>query len=62
VKQKWDRTGLDVTYLLTQTARDPSLAVAFNYASLLLNNSYFLEGLVSSILGSDWRLLIVARQ
>jgi len=47
VKQKWDRTGLDVTYLLTQTARDPNLSVAFNYASLLLNNSYFLEGLVS---------------
>lgn len=46
VKQKWDRQGLDVTYLLTQTARDPTLSLAFNYASLLLNNSYFLEGLV----------------
>jgi hypothetical protein len=49
VKQKWDRQGLDVTYLLTQTAREPTLSLAFNYASLLLNNSYFLEGLVRAM-------------
>jgi hypothetical protein len=46
VKQKWDRTGLDMTYLLSQSARDPQMTIAFNYASLLLNNSYFLEGIV----------------
>lgn len=36
-----------MTDLLSVTARDPSLSLAFKYASLLLNNSYFLEGLVS---------------
>lgn len=46
VKQKWDRTGLDMTYLLSQSAKDPQMTIAFNYASLLLNNSYFLEGIV----------------
>ncbi|KAK1923778.1 hypothetical protein DB88DRAFT_492420 [Papiliotrema laurentii] len=45
VKQKWDRTGLDMTYLLSQSAKDPQMTIAFNYASLLLNNSYFLEGI-----------------
>lgn len=34
-----------MTDLLALSAREPSLALAFNYASLLLNNSYFLEGL-----------------
>ena len=46
VKQKWDRSGLDMTHLVSFAARQPSLTVAFNYASLLLNNSYFLETLV----------------
>jgi hypothetical protein len=45
VKQKWESTGLDMTHLLTYAAREPSLSLAFNYASLLLNNSFFLEGL-----------------
>ena len=45
IKQKWDRTGLDMTDLLAHSARDPSLTMAFNYASLLLNNSFFLESL-----------------
>lgn len=34
-----------MTDLLALSAREPSLALAFNYASLLLNNSYFLEAL-----------------
>jgi hypothetical protein len=46
-RQKWDKSGLDMTDLLSVTARDPQLSLAFKYASLLLNNSYFLEGLVS---------------
>ncbi|RSH93534.1 hypothetical protein EHS25_007892 [Saitozyma podzolica] len=45
VKQKWESAGLDMTHLLTYAAREPSLSLAFNYASLLLNNSFFLEGL-----------------
>ncbi|EIW71723.1 hypothetical protein TREMEDRAFT_67928 [Tremella mesenterica DSM 1558] len=48
VKQKWDKspTGTpDIPYLLTHTARDPSLTLAYNYGALLLNNSYFLEGI-----------------
>ncbi|KAL7424924.1 hypothetical protein Q5752_000611 [Cryptotrichosporon argae] len=45
VKQKWDTHGIDVTELLSLTAREPALARAFNYAALLLNNSYFLEGI-----------------
>ena len=48
VKQKWDKDGLDIVHLLDKTARDPSLGLAFNYASLLLNNSFFLEGMVSA--------------
>ncbi|CAD6586831.1 MAG: hypothetical protein TREMPRED_004565 [Tremellales sp. Tagirdzhanova-0007] len=48
VKQKWDRSGLDMTHLVSFAARQPSLTVAFNYASLLLNNSYFLETLTGS--------------
>jgi Fe-Mn family superoxide dismutase len=47
VKQKWDRSGLDITHLLSHSAREPSLSMAFNYASNLLNNSFFLENLVS---------------
>lgn len=35
-----------MTDLLTTTSRDPQLSLAFNYASLLMNNSFFLEGLV----------------
>jgi hypothetical protein len=35
-----------MTDLLSFLARDPSLSLAFNYASLLLNTSFFLEGLV----------------
>jgi hypothetical protein len=46
IKQKWDRSGLDMADLLTTSSRDPQLALAFNYASLLMNNSFFLEGLV----------------
>ncbi|ORY34929.1 hypothetical protein BCR39DRAFT_515659 [Naematelia encephala] len=45
VKQKWDRSGLDMTHLVSFTARESNLTLAFNYGSLLLNNSYFLEGL-----------------
>jgi Fe-Mn family superoxide dismutase len=47
IKQKWDRSGLDMADLLTTSSRDPQLSLAFNYASLLMNNSFFLEGLVS---------------
>lgn len=46
IKQKWDRSGLDMADLLTTSSRDPQLSLAFNYASLLMNNSFFLEGLV----------------
>jgi Fe-Mn family superoxide dismutase len=46
VKQKWDQSGLDMTNLLAVTAKDPALTLAFNYASALINNSYFLEGIV----------------
>ncbi|GMK53439.1 hypothetical protein CspeluHIS016_0100250 [Cutaneotrichosporon spelunceum] len=45
IKLKWDNDRLHMTDLLALSAREPSLALAFNYASLLLNNSYFLEGL-----------------
>ncbi|CAK9780365.1 hypothetical protein CC85DRAFT_287896 [Cutaneotrichosporon oleaginosum] len=45
IKLKWDNDKLHMTDLLALSAREPSLALAFNYASLLLNNSYFLEGL-----------------
>lgn len=51
VKQKWDKDGLDIVDLLDKTARDPALGLAFNYASLLLNNSFFLEGMVRFISG-----------
>lgn len=34
-----------MTDLLSFTAREPTLSLAFNYASLLTNNSYFLEGM-----------------
>ncbi|OCF38833.1 hypothetical protein I317_07375 [Kwoniella heveanensis CBS 569] len=44
-KQKWDRYGLDMTDLISTTARDKNLTLAYNYAALLLNNSFFLEGL-----------------
>jgi Fe-Mn family superoxide dismutase len=37
--------------LLTTSSRDPQLALAFNYASLLMNNSFFLEGLVRQFPG-----------
>lgn len=47
MKLKWDNDKLDMTEFLAFTAREPSLALAFNYASNLINNSYFLEGLVS---------------
>lgn len=64
VKQKWDRSGLDISYFLSQTAKDSKNVVAFNYASLLLNNSYFLEGLVSlaSHLGRGAELMALARR
>jgi Fe-Mn family superoxide dismutase len=45
IKLKWDNDKLHMTDLLALSAREPSLALAFNYAALLLNNSYFLEGL-----------------
>lgn len=35
-----------MTDLLSFLSRDPSLSLAFNYASLILNTSFFLEGLV----------------
>ncbi|WVQ66495.1 uncharacterized protein L199_004676 [Kwoniella botswanensis] len=44
-KQKWDKYGLDMTDLISSTARDKNLTLAYNYAALLLNNSFFLEGL-----------------
>ncbi|WVF68649.1 hypothetical protein IAT40_003419 [Kwoniella sp. CBS 6097] len=44
-KQKWDRYGLDMTDLISTTARDKNLTLAYNYAALLLNNSFFLESL-----------------
>ncbi|KAJ9100639.1 hypothetical protein QFC21_003683 [Naganishia friedmannii] len=37
---------LSMTDLLSFLSRDPTLSLAFNYASLLLNTSFFLEGLV----------------
>ncbi|KAK8849478.1 hypothetical protein IAR55_004811 [Kwoniella newhampshirensis] len=46
-KQKWDKYGLDMTDLLSSTARDSSLGLTYNYAALLLNNSFFLEGLTT---------------
>ncbi|OWZ64461.1 hypothetical protein C365_03583 [Cryptococcus neoformans Bt85] len=45
VKQKWDRSGLDITDLLSTTAKDRSLGLAYNYGALLANNSFFLESL-----------------
>lgn len=48
IRLKWDNDRFDVAELLAFSAREPSLSLAFNYASLLVNNSYFLEGLVSS--------------
>lgn len=47
IRLKWDNDRLDMTELLAFTAREANLALAFNYASLLLNNSYFLESIVS---------------
>lgn len=47
IRLKWDNDRLDMTELLAFTAREANLALAFNYASLLLNNSYFLETIVS---------------
>lgn len=47
VKQKWDRSGLDITDLLSTTAKDRSLGLAYNYGALLANNSFFLESLVN---------------
>ncbi|WVW86670.1 hypothetical protein I302_108724 [Kwoniella bestiolae CBS 10118] len=44
-KQKWDKYGLDMTDLISSTAKDKNLTLAYNYAALLLNNSFFLEGL-----------------
>ncbi|WWC65645.1 uncharacterized protein I303_108266 [Kwoniella dejecticola CBS 10117] len=46
-KQKWDKYGLDMTDLISSTARDKELTLAYNYAALLLNNSFFLESLTS---------------
>ncbi|KAL1408301.1 hypothetical protein Q8F55_005107 [Vanrija albida] len=45
IRLKWDADRFDVAELLAFSAREPSLSLAFNYASLLVNNSYFLEGL-----------------
>jgi Fe-Mn family superoxide dismutase len=41
-----------MTDLLSFLSRDPSLSLAFNYASLLLNTSFFLEGLVKDPAGA----------
>ncbi len=38
--------SLDLVKLLAFLARDPSLSLAFNYASLILNNSFFLQNMV----------------
>ncbi|WVR08256.1 hypothetical protein IAU60_005303 [Kwoniella sp. DSM 27419] len=46
-KQKWDKYGLDMTDLISSTARDTQTTLAYNYAALLLNNSFFLEGLTA---------------
>ncbi|KAJ9127129.1 hypothetical protein QFC24_001365 [Naganishia onofrii] len=43
---------LSMTDLLSFLSRDPSLSLAFNYASLLLNTSFFLEGLVKDPAGA----------
>lgn len=53
VKQKWDRSGLDITDLLSTTAKDRSLGLAYNYGALLANNSFFLESLVSDFFSGD---------
>ncbi|KAI5453430.1 hypothetical protein NCC49_005909 [Naganishia albida] len=45
-QQSLHKGTLSMTDLLSFLARDPSLSLAFNYASLLLNTSFFLEGLV----------------
>jgi superoxide dismutase, Fe-Mn family len=47
IKTKWEEKGVDVVSVLVHTAKEPSLSLAYNYASLLLNNSFFLESLVS---------------
>lgn len=60
-KAKWDSGKFDIVEVISATAREPQLALAFNYASLLLNNSYFLEGLVrcpykaASVLSDTYR-------
>ena len=38
---------MDITYVVSQTAKEASLTLAYNWAALLLNNSYFLETIVS---------------
>ncbi len=43
------RDAGSMTKLVSFLAREPSLALAFNYASLILNTSYFLENLVSCV-------------
>ncbi|ORX37952.1 hypothetical protein BD324DRAFT_623938 [Kockovaella imperatae] len=45
VKQKWDKSGLDMTYMVSQTAKNQSTALAYNWSALLLNNSFFLENI-----------------
>nr|ODN95468.1 hypothetical protein L204_04008 [Cryptococcus depauperatus CBS 7855] len=56
IKQKWDRNGLDIADLLDTTARDKSLGLAFNYGSLLANNSFFLESIASILFNAGEKM------
>ena len=50
-RQKWnfsESSGFKIHQLIAASAKSPATSLAFNYASLVLNNSFFLEGLVSS--------------
>lgn len=59
VKQKWDRSGLDITALLSTTAKDRSLGLAYNCGALLANNSFFLESLVNDFFFGENGLLLI---
>lgn len=59
VKQKWDRSGLDITDLLSTTAKDRSLGLAYNYGALLANNSFFLESLVNDFFFGENHLILI---
>ena len=38
-----------MTYMVSTTAKEQSTALAYNWAALLLNNSFFLETIVSFV-------------